>query len=314
MMKMVILMSLFFLGVLNGQEMEYEISLDVKEGQIMGTLLIPNSNEQVPLVIIISGSGPTDRDGNNPLMRNNSLKMLAEGLCANDIASLRFDKRGIAASKSSKIQEFELRFENFVEDTKKWIDKLKKDSRFSEIVVLGHSEGSTIGMIASQQSEVTKFISLAGPGFRASDKLKEQIKTNSPYIEEYAFPIIDSLDNGKITENIPPALLSIFRPSVQPYLVSWFKYDPLKEIKKLGKPILIIQGTTDIQITTRDAERLAKENKNARKCIIEGMNHVLKEAEKERGKNILTYNNPDLPLKKGLVDVIVRFIYEEKLD
>src|ERR1043165_3945869 len=76
------------------------VTLTTPTGALHGTLLVPASTRPVPLAVIIAGSGPTDRDGNSPMLqgKNNSLKMLAEGLAARGIASVRYDKRGIAGS------------------------------------------------------------------------------------------------------------------------------------------------------------------------------------------------------------------------
>lgn len=305
-----LLILLLISSSLGAQSIE-EFTLKTDKGELVGTLLSPSA-DKIPLAIIIAGSGPTDRNGNNSMMTNNSLKMLAEGLLSQDIATLRFDKRGIGASKEAGIDESELRFDQMVEDVAAWIDTLSKDSRFSNITVIGHSEGSTIGMIASQSKQVSKYISIAGPGERASDKIKEQLVIQAPAIVEMTNPILEKLNNGETVDSIPPMLYSLFRPSVQPYLISWFRYDPKKEIAKLDKPILIIQGTTDIQVSLSDADQLSKSNRRSEKFIIEGMNHVLKDADKDRIKNTTTYNNPNLPLSEGLIDVIVNFIKKEQ--
>jgi len=293
------------------QSLEEELSLATNTGNIEGTLLSPSSEQQVPVVLFIAGSGPTDRDGNNPMMENNSLKMLARELAASGIASLRFDKRGIGKSASSAVDESALRFEIMINDAEAWIDMLSKDKRFSEIVVLGHSEGSTIGMIASKKNEVGKYISLAGPGARASEKIKEQLSEQAPFLMDQAVPILDSLANGDTVKEVPVMLMSIARPSVQPYIISWFKFDPQVEIAKLDKPILIIQGTTDLQVSVTDAEMLMKANPRAQLEILENMNHVLKEVGDDKTRNIQTYSEPELPLKKGLVKVLLDFIIEE---
>ena len=305
-----ILLLLSICGNLPAQIKDEAITLETKTGKIEGTLLYPNSAGKIPVVLIIAGSGPTDRNGNNPMMKNNSLKMLAERLSENKIASVRYDKRGIGESKNAGISESDLRFENYINDAKAWVDLLKKDTRFSEIIVIGHSEGSLIGMVASQKNEVTKFISLEGSGIPAGELIREQLKAQPPMVLTQSLPIIEKLENGETVDNVPQMLYSLFRPGVQPYMISWFKYDPQKEIAKLDKPVLIVQGTTDIQTSISDAEKLAAANKKAKKQIIEGMNHILKEADADRQKNIQTYTNPDLPLKDGLIKSIAEFIDE----
>lgn len=307
-LKISILTFLFFWTNLSAQVVDLPISLQTETGKVEGTLLIPDRENKVPLVLIIAGSGPTDRDGNNPVMKNNSLKMLAEGLAENGIASLRYDKRGVGESKDAGLSESELRFEHYVQDAKAWVDYLSKDSRFSEIVILGHSEGSLIGMIATQNPDVTKFISLAGVGTPAGEIIREQLKPQPPFVLEQSLPILEKLEKGETVDEVPPMLFSLFRPRVQPYLVSWFRYDPRQELAKLNKPILIIQGTTDLQVGVDDAEKLANANERAELRIIEEMNHILKEAESDRTKNIATYSMPELPLQSDLLESILKFL------
>jgi pimeloyl-ACP methyl ester carboxylesterase len=304
-----LLINLLFLGFgLLGKGKEEDITLKTKTGDIEGTLMVPETKEQIPVALLIAGSGPTDRNGNNPYMTNNSLKMIAEGLAENGIASLRYDKRAIAKSRKSGLKEIDLRFEHYVKDAEDWIQLLKKDKRFNSVTVIGHSEGSLIGMIAAKGSKADKFVSLAGVGQSADKLLKEQLKAKPPIVLEKSAPIIDKLVEGKTVKDVPQFLFALFRPSVQPYLISWFKYDPSKEIAKLTIPVLIIQGTTDMQVGLEEAELLAKAKKDSKKFILKGMNHVLKEAPADRQKNALTYNNPNLPLKDGLMKGIVDFI------
>ena len=183
--------------------------------------------------------------------------MLAQGLYNNNIASFRFDKRGIAKSAKVMIAEEDLRLEHYIRDVQQWYLLFKNDSRFSSVIILGHSEGSLIGMIASQDVIPDKFISLAGPGVSMQATLKRQLADQPPYILSMSLPIIEQLEKGKTVASIPPLINILFRPSVQPYLISSFKYDPAVEISKVKCPVLIIQGTTDIQIQVVDAKKLA---------------------------------------------------------
>jgi pimeloyl-ACP methyl ester carboxylesterase len=289
---------------------EEEIVLKTETGSLKGTLTVPADPEKIPVVLIIAGSGPTDRDGNNPVMTNNSLKMLAEGLVENGIASLRFDKRGIAASGSAASKEEDLLFETYVEDVEKWAALLKEDPRFGELIILGHSEGSLIGMIAARRIEADKFISIAGVGRPAADILREQLSGQPPAITAMTGPILDTLEMGQTIDNVNPMLNSLFRPSVQPYLISWFRYKPAEELAKLSCPVLIVQGTTDIQVKLKDAELLAEANPRSEKVVLEGMNHVLKNAPADRMANLGTYSDPSLPIKEGLIHALVSFILQ----
>ena len=307
-MKQLGLFFLLFFTAYIMYSQEEAITLKTASGNLQGTLLLPEV-EKPPVVLIIAGSGPTDRNGNNPSLKPNYLKMLAEGLHKNNIASLRFDKRGIAESSSAfKGGEIELRFETYINDVEQWTSVLKNDSRFSSVIILGHSEGSLIGMIASQQTSPEKYISIAGPGITMQETLKRQLADQPAYILSMSLPIIEELEKGNIVDSVPPLINALFRPSIQPYLISCFKYDPAVEISKVKCPVLIIQGTTDIQIQVDDADKLASANSNSQLVVIEGMNHILKQAPKNRLLNIQTYGNPKLQLKEGLIDAVVSFI------
>lgn len=289
-------------------QMEELITLNTGTGDLEGTLLVPDGSEKPPVALIIAGSGPTDRNGNNAMMTNNSLKMLAAGLAENGIASLRYDKRGIGKSQSATVKESDLRFENYIDDARQWLELLKKDERFGAVIVIGHSEGSLIGMIAARQANVGKFVSLAGVGESANATIRRQLSSQPPFVMEQAGPVLEKLEQGETVAEVPQFLAALFRPSVQPYLISWFQYDPQTEIAKMDQPVLIIQGTTDIQVTVGDAESLAKANPKAEKQLIEGMNHILKEAPADPQQNVQTYNQPELPLKSGVIELIAGFI------
>ncbi|MCH7409482.1 lysophospholipase [Belliella sp. DSM 111904] len=286
---------------------EFDIKLSTTTGEIFGTLTIPVIPEKPPLAVIISGSGPTDRDGNNPAMKNNSLKMLAHGLTEKGIATLRFDKRGVGESQKAGKSEIVLRFEDYVNDVKDWISMLKGDDRFSSMTVIGHSEGALIGLIACDHAD--KFIGIAGLSESADFTLKRQLEAQPKAVQDLAFPILDSLKIGKTVDEVNPMLYSLFRPSVQPYLISWFQYDPQQIISKLTIPTLIVQGTNDLQVEVEDAEKLSRANPKAKLVRIENMNHVLKIVEGDRQVNLKAYNLPDLPISNKLIESIVNFIY-----
>ncbi|MCK9311577.1 MAG: lysophospholipase, partial [Bacteroidales bacterium] len=197
----------------------------------------------------------------------------------------------------------------YVNDAKDWIQLAKQDKRFTQIVLIGHSEGSLIGMLAATKAD--KFVSVAGPGQSANILLKEQLKAQPQEFQDLSFPIIDSLVVGKKVDNVNPMLKFLFRSSVQPYMISWFKYDPQTEIKKLTIPILIIQGTNDVQVSVDDAKRLSAASPESKLLLMDKMNHILRTVEGDRQANLATYNNADLPLAEGLVKAITDFILKK---
>ena len=286
-----------------------EVTIETSiSGKLHGILTMPEKKKKkTPIALIIAGSGPTDRDGNNSMMKNNSLRLLSEQLAQNGIGSVRYDKRGVAGSISAARSESELRFENYISDAKDWINWIKINNPHSKIIVIGHSEGSLIGMIAATES-ADAFISIAGAGRAIDIVLKEQLGSQPKMIKDISFQIIDSLKIGKTKDSINPILYSLFRPSVQPYLISWFKYDPQIQIRNLHKPSLIIQGNNDIQVTTEDANLLYNANPKNKLIIIDKMNHIFKLVEGDRKINVDTYNNPSLPIAPLLIENIVKFI------
>jgi pimeloyl-ACP methyl ester carboxylesterase len=288
------------------------VTMTTPTGVVHGTLLVPATPAPpLPIVLLIAGSGPTDRDGNSPLLpgANNSLKLLAEGLAAKGIASLRYDKRGIAASRAAGPSESDLRFDTYVDDAVAWIRQVRTDRRFSTVTAVGHSEGSLIGMVAADRAKASGFVSIAGAGRAAQDILREQLGRQLPApMMASAERAIAALAAGHLADSTPPELASLFRPSVQPYLISWFRYDPGVEVARLRIPMLIVQGTTDIQVSVDDAKRLAAAAPAATLLLIDGMNHVLKSVPADLAAQRRSYGDPALPVMPQLVDAIAELV------
>ncbi len=281
-----------------------------------GTLLLPDGGDAatVPGVVIVAGSGATDRDGNSRLgqnaLKNDSLKMLANGLAARGIASLRFDKRAIGASRVAGLDEATLRFGTYVADAVKWTALFAAEPRIARVVLIGHSEGALIATMAAQITEVAGVVTIAGAGEPAAAVLRRQFHSGSlpAGLVGPAEATLDSLVAGKLVAEPPAQLLALFRPSVQPYLMSWLPLDPATELAKLTVPVLVVQGTTDVQIGEGDAKLLAAARPGIRLALIPGMNHVLKTAPADRAANVATYHDPSLPLAPGLVDAVAGFV------
>ncbi|MET1177236.1 alpha/beta hydrolase [Peribacillus simplex] len=287
------------------------VQADLKNGTIKGLLETPKNEGPFPVMIIIAGSGPTDKDGNsyaNP-GKNNSLKMLAESLAEKGIASIRYDKRGIGENMQLAGKEKDLRFEQYIDDAAAWAQFAKKDGRFSKVGIIGHSEGSLIGMAAAKKTETDIFISLAGAGESIDQVLIKQLEEQlTPTLLTESKDILAKLKQGKQVGTVSADLQSVFRPSVQPYMISWIQYNPIELVKELNIPVLIVNGNRDIQVPATNAKALHKEKKDSELLILEKMNHVLKEAPEDRKGNLATYTNPELPLSPGLVNGIIEFL------
>lgn len=291
------------------------ISVETEHGTLKGELVVPEGKEQYPIVLIIPGSGPTDRNGNSAALpgRNDSLKLLAEALAEEGIASVRYSKRGAGENLEAIIPEEDLRFEDFVNDAVSWLQLLKNDDTYTRVGVIGHSQGALTGLLAAKQVEVDAYVSIAGAGRPIGEVLREQLSNQLPKnLLKESEEILASLEEGHVVEEISEALNSVFRPEVQPFLISWMAYDPVKEISSFEVPTLIVQGGNDIQVSEENAKLLAEAKIDADTLTIVGMNHVLKEAPEDPVGNMQTYSNPDLPLSDGLVSGIVEFF--ERVD
>jgi len=276
---------------------------------LYGTIVSPATTLKVPVVLIIAGSGPTDRDCNSTLgLTTNSFIMLADSLEKAGIATLRYDKRGVGESLGVVKDEKSNTFDDLVTDATDCIRALKNDPRFSDIYVMGHSEGSLVGILAAQKESVNGFISLSGAGEPVDKILERQTRSKGRKMSRRLRIIADSIKAGHTPKDIPLALDPLFHKNGQPFMRAWMKYNPQTEIKKINCRVLLIQGANDKQISVADAKLLHQARPDARLVIVKGMSHVLKQAPKKRKENFATYNKPALPLSGGFVPDIVQFI------
>ena len=276
---------------------------------IHGTLLESADSNSV-LSIIISGSGPTDRDGNNTSLKSDYLKMLAEGLFENGVSSYRYDKRGVGNSIGNIQSGNDIKFIDYINDVVSIINHFKDTKEYKRIVVIGHSEGALIGMIASRLI-ADSFISIAGAGEDYLTLIQRQLSIQPPYVKSMSDSIIEQLRNNKIVDTVSPLMNNLFNPANQRFLIDANRYKPVEEISKLDIPVLIVQGTNDIQIEVKDAQLLHNAATKSRLEIIQGMNHVFRQAPENRLLNMQTYGNPELPIDNSLVNLIVDFLNED---
>jgi pimeloyl-ACP methyl ester carboxylesterase len=261
--------------IADAQETSYD--LVTATGTIYGTLLLPPGAKRV--VLIVAGSGPTDRDGNNVLgVFAASYRRLANALAERGIASVRYDKRDVAASSNSGPAPIDVRFEMYVDDAAAWLAKMRADGRFGAIALAGHSEGSLIGMIAVQRERVESYVSISGPGFPADQIMRRQLApqlADKPALAAANTRILDALLRGETAGDVPPQLMSIYNPAAQAYIMSWFRYDPRVEIAKVRAPVTIVQGANDVQVSVDNARALAAAKPGAKLVIVPHMTHVL---------------------------------------
>ncbi|WP_111683757.1 alpha/beta hydrolase family protein [Winogradskyella tangerina] len=273
---------------------------------IDGTLLKPKETTKTKLAIIIAGSGPTDRNGNQNFLKNDALKKLAVGLTKNGIATFRYDKRVVKQIRQGNVDP-NIMFDDFVSDAKDVITYFKTSGSFEEIYIIGHSQGSLVGMLNANE-DVDGFISIAGAGQNIGDVIVEQVTNMAPQLGEAAKKVVDQLKKGERTTDYPQALASVFNADIQEFMINWMQYYPTEIIKELEMPVLIVNGTKDLQVSEAEAKLLKDANENAELVIIKNMNHVFFEIEGDDLENSKSYNEIKRPIATQLVQSIVDFI------
>ncbi len=291
---------------------EQLVELSVPEGHLSGTLTLPDvpAEQGCPVALIIAGSGPTDRDGNSRLEKHHisSYRQLADALASQGIASLRYDKRGVGESHGALTSESQLRFDDFVDDAVRWGRKLQADARFSSVTIVGHSEGSLIGIMAGRRLPADAVVSLEGVGGPASTVLEKQLEAQlPPDMYGQAKAIVESLEQGREVKDVPPELGMIFRPSVQAYDISWFKLNPSQELRRLVMPVLIVQGEADGQVGVENARQLKSANSHARLLMLPNMGHQLVDMETPAVGAGETHD-PSMTIDSHMVQGVVAFI------
>lgn len=304
------MLNLMLAGALALAPTSTDVTLASEPAPLHGTLLQPEAPARA-VAVIIAGSGPTDRDGDSPMgVRGAVYRQLAEGLAERGVASLRYDKRGIAASAAAATSEADMRFDHYIDDAEAWAAEAASQTGLPCAWLIGHSEGALIALAVADKpdSKVCGLVLLSGAGRPAGAPLREQFETLPEPLKAQASDILAELEQGRAVEEVPAPLAVLFRPSVQPYMMSWLPLDPARLIAAYDGPVLIGQGTTDIQITMTDAEALKAAKPEADLVTFEGVNHVLKASPQDRAANIATYGNPDLPIAEGVSEAVADFI------
>ncbi|HEX3919759.1 MAG TPA: alpha/beta hydrolase [Caulobacteraceae bacterium] len=286
-------------------------------GVLAGTLDAPPGDVKgAPVAIIIPGSGATDRNGDAPPgagLTAQPYLLLAHALAPLGVATLRIDKRGMYGSADAGDANKILMSDN-VADLHAWAASAKALTGAPCVWLIGHSDGGLQALAAARANpkDLCGLVLIASPGRPFADILREQLRANpanAPILAE-ALADIDALAAGQHIDqsHMTPVLLPLFRAAVQDYLIDEFKYDPAKLAAAYPGPILVLQGTNDIQVSPVDAQRLAGARPGIKLVELPGVNHVLKVAPLDRAANVATYNDPSLPLAPGIADAIASFM------
>lgn len=286
-----------------------EVTLYTNAIELPGTLSYVDTNKPMPLVLFIHGSGAIDRNGNQgPMMQGNYLKMLADSLNKNGIACYRYDKRTANPKNADKHEG--ILPADFVTDVQQAVHHFKADKRFTNLHIIGHSQGSLVGMLAIDQ-HIKSYISIAGVSRPINEILVEQVTTQDSTLGSITAKHVQELVQSDTILSVNPYLLSLFAPQNQKFIKNWMSYDPLMEIARLKLPILIINGNMDLQVSQEEAIALQRANPSSTIKIIPQMNHVLKTIT-SADENLKSYVDASFAISQELVAVITSFIKENE--
>jgi len=290
----------------------FDVSAPGPMAPLAGTAI--DAGKNTPVVLIIPGSGPTDRDGNNPLgVKAASYKLLAEALATKGVSTVRIDKRGMFGSRAAIADGNAVTIGDYAADVRQWVAATRQRTGATCVWVLGHSEGGLVALAAAQRpAGICGVISVAGPGRKVGAVLREQLRANpaNAAILNPALKAVDALEAGRKVPvaDLPGPLATIFAPQIQGYLIDLLAQDPARLAASLTVPLLIVQGETDLQTNPADARTLAAAQPKAKLVLVPGVNHVLKEAPLDRGANLATYADPDRPVAAPVVDAVAAFV------
>ena len=305
-------MSLLMALMIAGAPVAAPRSEPIAAGALAGSLVRPAGKAKAT-VLIIPGSGPTDRDGNNPLgVTAAPYRLLADALAAKGVATVRIDKRGMFGSKAAGDPNA-VTIGAYVADTAAWVAAARQATGAKCVWLAGHSEGGLVALASAHQPGVCGLVLIAAPGRPLDVIIRDQVAANSAdtLIAGQVDTALTALKAGKHVDvaAMHPALAKgLFNPKVQDFLIDAFRQDPAALAKGASVPILIVQGENDIQVSVADANRLKAAQPKAKLVVVPGMNHVLKLAPAGRVANAATYRDPSLPLAPGLVDAIATFV------
>ena len=294
------------------QPSDREVQIGRGDQALYGALVLPTPGHTAPAVLLLPGSGPEDRNGDDRKagQHTTTLKLLADGLAEQGFASLRIDKRGVGASAPAAVRPQDLRIESFVDDAVAWTKFLRAQPGVRCVVILGHSEGALIAAMAAQKVKTCGVISASGSARDLGALIESQnaLAHRSPELAARTHEIILSLRAGRAVGEVPPELKGAFGPDVQAYTMSMISIDPVAELAKVKAPVLVLQGDNDLQVGVDDAKALAA-TPCARLVLVSGMTHVLKLAPRnDMRANFTTYINPALPLAPGVIPAIADFV------
>lgn len=286
------------------------IRTDRDPGDVVGTMLRPKGLARPPFVLFVGGAGPVDRDGNlaGAPFRTDAMKQLAESLAVRGIGSVRYDKRGVGASAKAALPEHQMTFEVFAHDAAAFLFEIRRRV-LAPIIMLGYDEGAFVAALSQRDIAADGYIFIGGPSRGADELLRERIVPGqSPEMVATIDSLIKALRVDSIVDRVPFQLAPIFRPTLQPYLISWMRYHPAAELSRIARPCLLVQGAHDRERSAAEGDTLAKAQPYCLRATIDSMTHTLKRGGSEPEQQEAAWRNPREPLAPGLVKTIADFV------
>lgn len=292
-------------------------------GALKGTLTLPSQHvalpNRTPAFLIVPGSGPTDRDGNSPLgIAAAPYRLLAEALATRGYPSVRIDKRGMFGSANAVSNPNDATIASYGDDLLAWTNaihrRLPAEGGARCVIPIGHSEGGLVALAAmARKPDACGLILIASIGRPLDEVIREQLRanpTNAPFLTE-AQTTLAALKRGQRVDAgaMHAALRPLFAPDVQGFLIDAMSYEPVELAARVKVPMLVVQGTRDLQVGVADARLLAEAAPDATLALVPGVNHVLKlVASDDASANLATYANPDLAIASEVVDAVTTFV------
>lgn len=292
-----------------------EISAPGPEGALRGTLTLPE--EVRAAALIIPGSGPTDRDGNGPLVQSDGYRMLAEALAGHGIAAARIDKRGMFGSAGAGDANA-VSMAAYAADTRAWAGALLAEPDLGPagcVWLIGHSEGGVVAVSAvlEDPKPFCGVVLLATPGRKLGWTLRNQFAANIPDRghREAAIAAVRELEAGRKVDpmDLPVLLRPMFGARLQPYLRDVLGIEPAERLGRYSGPALILSAAEDVQLSPEDHAALAAARPDASARVLPGTNHMLKPVPPgDRQANFAAYRDRGLPLAPGVAETVAAFI------
>ncbi len=295
-------------GAARADAEEWSVQVGRGAQTLQGSLLRADQSGPRAAVLLIGGSGPEDRNGDDLKdgQKSHTLQLLALGLAEHGVSSLRFDKGGVGESAPAGTAAS---VGALVDEAVDWARFLRRQPGVRCVVLLGHSEGALIATLSAERIKTCGLVLVSGSSRNLGDLIEDQgpLTHRTPEQQAKVHEVVQSLRAGRPVPDAPAKLSSAFAPDAQAYTMSEINLDPVAELARVKVPVLVVQGDNDLQVKVDDAKRLAAAS-GGEPVIIAGMNHVLKLAPTTMVGNFMTYLNPNLPLAPGVASGVADFV------